>query len=740
MKPELLAPAGDFECIKQALYNGTDAIYLATDKFGARAYAKNFSLEELSKALILAHELNKKIYVTVNTMLKENEVNECKEYINTLYIMGVDGLILSDFSMINYVIKCCPNMEAHISTQAGLKDFFDVSFFKDLGAKRCVLARENTIEEIKKIKEKLDIELEVFMHGALCVSYSGGCLFSSLLSLRSGNRGRCSQNCRREYSLYKDDNLLGKGFFLSMRDLNTSNYLSDFSNIDSLKIEGRMKDSGYVKMVVSEYRKKLDDPNYKPRLLDTIFHRNYTKGFIFDEDKGNIVDINKHTNEGSFIGVVGKKYKDLTTLNLNKVLRLNDRIRLEGESDYYFTIDKMYNLNNKEITEGTNNVLVKIFKDFKEGTKIYKMVDSSIDLTITNKFKKGITIKCYGSIDKPLKLVTKINGIEFIGLSKDNFSESLNKPINEEMLFNQLNKLSDTSFYLEKIDYKLAPNLFMTISQINEARRNLINNISENFQYKRNDFNIDNAEIKDFKYIDNPITISAYCTSLEQYETCKKLGIKDIYYDSNYIAYVNPKYEATDDLVLVGNYGGIYKYKDKFIVSDYSFNVANSNTIYNLYEAGVNVVTLSAELSINNIKDIYNGYINNYKNKPNIEIITYGHQLLMTTKYCMLKRYNECSKCNNHIYYLKDEKNKFLTLRKNCTTYIYNEKALNLIDELDEITKYTNRIRLQFTIEKASEVEKIINNYKEKLNNMDTNKLYFDSNNETRGYYKREIL
>lgn len=741
MKPELLAPAGDFECFKQAIYNGADAVYLATDKFGARAYAKNLTLDELSKALILAHQLNKKIYVTVNTMLKESEVNDCKEYIKTLYTMGVDGLILSDYSMISFVIKQCPNMEAHISTQAGLKDFFDVAFFKDYKAHRCVLAREMNIDEIKKIKDEIDMPLEVFMHGALCVSYSGGCLFSSLLSLRSGNRGRCSQNCRREYSLYKGDNLLGKGYFLSMRDLNTSNYLDKFINynIDSLKIEGRMKDPEYVKIVVSEYRKKLDDNTYKPKLLDTIFHRNYTKGFIFNEDKGSIVDISKRTNEGALIGEIDKKQNDLTILKLNRVLRVGDRIRINDELDYYFTIDKLYNLKGFEIKESSDVALVKIYKDMNIGSKIYKMVDSSIDLTITNNQKKKIAIKCYGSENKPLKLVCKIDNKEFVGFSDDVLSIAKNKPIDSNTLYNQLSKLNDTSFYLDKIENYLQDNLFMTISQINEARRKLIDNFNNYYQNKREFIN-KNEEIIDYKYNDKPLSITAFCTTLEQYEACKKAGIKEIYYDSNYISYVNAKYSDINGLVLVGNYGGLYKYKNNFIVSDYSFNVANSESLYNLYNSGVNVATLSLELSINDIKNLYNGYINKYKTKPNIEIITYGHQLLMTTKYCMLKRYNECGKCDNNTYYLKDDKNKFLTVRRDCITYIYNEKALNLIDELNEITKYTNRIRLQFTVENENEVLNVINNYKEKINNMDTNKKYFDNKTETRGYYKREIL
>ena len=738
---ELLAPAGDFECFLQAIYNGADAIYLATDKFGARAYAKNFSLDELEKALILAHQLNKKIYVTVNTMIKESELLDCKKYIKTLYELGVDGLILSDNAIINYTLKHCPNMEVHISTQAGIKDLYDVSFFKDLNVDRCVIARETSIDEIKEIKEKIDMPIEVFMHGALCVSYSGGCLFSSMLTLRSGNRGRCAQNCRREYSLYRDDNLLGKGFYLSMRDLNTSNYLNELKkiNVDSLKIEGRMKDASYVKMVVSEYRKKLDNPNYIPKSLDSIFHRNYTKGFIFNEDKGSIVDISKRTNEGSYIGTISSKVGNLTKINLINSLKINDRIRIENELDYYFTIDKMYDLNKKEITSSTKDCLLNIFKDFKEGSKIYKMVDSSIDLTITDNMKKAIRIKCYGSIDKPLKLVCRIDNKEFVGFSSSNFIEATNRPIDSNTLFNQLKKLNETSFYLDGIDNNITDNLFMTISSINEARRNLINNMNEYYQNKRNDFIIDEA-IKPINNDLEGLELTCFCETKEQYDACVKCGIKDIYYDSNYINYVNPKYNDVKGLVLVGGYGGIYKYRGERIVSDYSFNVANSETIYNLLNNGVDIVTLSLELSNKEMKEIYTSFINKYNAKPSIEVVVYGHQKLMTLKYCMLKRYNECGKCDKHFYYLKDDKNKFITTRNNCITSIYNEKALNLIDELKEISKYTNRVRLTFSVETYEETLKIINNYKEKIYNIDTNKQYFNQNNETRGYFKREIL
>lgn len=742
MFTELLAPAGDLDCFKQAIYNGADAVYLATERFGARAYAKNLTLDELKIALSLAHQIGKKIYVTVNTELKENEVEDCKKYIKTLYELGTDGIIVADFSMINYIIKHCPNMEAHMSTQVGIKDLNDVYFFESLGAKRCVLAREVSFEEIKHIKEMTSMPLEIFAHGALCVSYSGGCLFSSMLTLRSGNRGRCAQNCRRNYKLYKDNKLVEEGYHLSMRDLNTSFYLKDLKNIgvDSLKIEGRMKDAEYVKIVVSEYRKKLDDPNYNPKALDTIFHRNYTKGFLFNEDKGNIVDITKKNNEGALIGSIDSKVGTLTKVNLTRSLKVGDRIRIASTEDYFFTVDSMFDLKNNEINSTNSSCLLNIYRTFDKGVSIYKMVDSSIDLTITNEFKRPIDIIAYGSVGEPLKLETTIDNRKFVSTSSSLFEQSKSRPIDTETLTKQLKKMQDTSMYLNKVINKLEGDLFMTISSINEARRNLVETITKYYQGEKNDF-IENIEIKKFNYPQSDLTLTAYCTTFEQVEACKELGIKVIYDESNYSPYVDALYKESGHTILVGSYGGIHYYKDKAkLVSDYSFNVCNSESIYYLHESGVDIVTMSLEMSYLEIRNVLDNYKSKFNSNPNVEIIVYGHQNLMTLKYCPLRRYKECGDCQNHKYELEDSYSRFPTSRKNCITHIYNDKALNLIDDLNDVLKLTNRIRLQFTIEDKAETIKVIKEYLEKINNPNINKSYFNKKMDTRGYYKREIL
>lgn len=738
MKTELLAPAGSFDCFKQALYNGADAIYLATERFGARAYAKNLTLDELQKALILAHSINKKIYVTVNTIIKENELEDAKMYLNKLYELGVDGVIVTDFALVNYIINNLSDMEAHISTQSGLKDLEDVRFFEDLGAKRCVLARENSFEEIKYIKNNSSMPLEVFAYGALCVSYSGGCLFSSLLSLRSGNRGRCSQNCRRLYQIYKDDKLFQDfGYHLSMRDLNTSSNFSKLKaiGIDSLKIEGRMKSEDYVKTVTSELRHKLDDDSYEPT-LDNVFHRNYTKGFIFGEDKSNIVDSSKRTNEGAYIGKILGYENNLAKIKLERPLAIKDRIRIEAKEDYYFTIDKLFNEAKKDTNEAKNICYINIYNKQPIGSKIFKMVDSSIDFSIDNKYKLPIIIKAFGKVGAPLTLTTTINGKAFNAKSESLILESLNRPLDKDSLFKQLSKLNETSFYLKDIEFNLANNCFMVIKDINEVRRNLINQIEDYFQYKRT---IKEKEIVNTKlnYSSDEFEFVAKCRTKEQYDALKELGINKIYYE-NYIPYVEAKYkDIENNYILAGNYGAMHYYKDKEITCDYSFNTINSEAIYNLLKFGARYVTLSLEMDYDLIKETTSSFKNKYGFNAPIEIVAYGRENLMTTKYCPLKKHGECGNCNKHQYYLKDEYAKFPIYHEGCITHIINDKPLNLVDDLDKLLPLTNKIRLDFTIESKDEVKEVINKFKNALNGK---KNQFDKENDTRGYFKRPIL
>ena len=251
MKKELLAPAGNFEALKAAIYNGADAVYLGGKKFGARKFASNFDENEMVEAINFVHLYNKKIYVTVNTIVYNDEIDECLNYIEFLHKNSVDALIMQDLGLISLVRKTFPSLEIHASTQAHNHNIENIKFLETLGVKRVVLAREVSIDEINKFDTNMDIE--VFIHGALCVSYSGCCLFSSLNGSRSGNRGECVGSCRLPYKLSDGKNIIKTegDYLLSMKDLCTAPYLKEIldSKIVSLKIEGRMKSPEYVGFV-----------------------------------------------------------------------------------------------------------------------------------------------------------------------------------------------------------------------------------------------------------------------------------------------------------------------------------------------------------------------------------------------------------------------------------------------------------------------------------------------------------
>ena len=306
MKVELLAPAGNMASAVAAINSGCDAIYLAGPQYGARAYADNFSLDELKEVIKFAHIRDKSVFVTVNTVLFEDEIKDAIKFLEFLYLNDCDGVIVQDLGLVEIILKKYPDMPVHASTQMNIHTFSQAKKLQELGFKRIVLARETPFEVIKEIKEKLSVEIEVFVHGALCVSYSGNCYFSSVVGKRSGNRGRCAQPCRMLYKL--DDNK--EKYYLSPKDLCTLEEIKRLVDIgvNSFKIEGRMKRSEYVGQVVSSYRKILDNKEYDLNKeindLKLIFNREFTKGFLFNEHNNKFINVENQNHQGIKIGKV----------------------------------------------------------------------------------------------------------------------------------------------------------------------------------------------------------------------------------------------------------------------------------------------------------------------------------------------------------------------------------------------------------------------------------------------------
>ena len=331
-RPEILSPAGNFEKMKAAILYGADAVYLSGKIFGMRAAADNFSIEELCEAVEYAHERSVKVYLTVNTMPRENEYSQLREYFENLKSIDIDALIIADVGVIQLAKEILPEIDIHISTQANSVSSADCRFWYSLGARRVVLARELTLEEIKEIKRNIpvDLEIECFIHGSMCVSYSGRCLLSGHMIGRDGNRGMCAQPCRwnytiRGYEITEEkrpefsiplEEINGETFIMSSKDTCTIEHVPELieAGIDSFKIEGRMKSAYYTAVVTNTYKMAIDsyfsgeykyDNNWY-RELTSVSHRDYHTGYYFTDSHldSNIAETTGYIKEKAYLAVV----------------------------------------------------------------------------------------------------------------------------------------------------------------------------------------------------------------------------------------------------------------------------------------------------------------------------------------------------------------------------------------------------------------------------------------------------
>lgn len=307
---EILAPVGNMDMLYAGIAAGADAFYLALDDFGARAYAENFTIDNIEEVIDYIHYFDRKVFITMNTLIKDSEMDKAISYIEKLYQYGVDGILIQDIGFYTIIRDQMPGLDFHASTQMAVRDYHGARALMDLGFKRIVIARETPIEEIRKIA-KLPCEKEVFVHGSLCVSYSGECLMSSYFGQRSANRGRCAGPCRQKYQLINNGKVYGDDYYLNMKDLNVIDNLDSLLElgIDCLKIEGRMKSPEYVYNSVVAYKKKVNGKYYDSEKLRDISNRGYTKGFIFDQRRDYILkegDI-KHRSVGIVDLIKNKK-------------------------------------------------------------------------------------------------------------------------------------------------------------------------------------------------------------------------------------------------------------------------------------------------------------------------------------------------------------------------------------------------------------------------------------------------
>ena len=504
-KPELMSPAGSWEALVAAVQNGADAIYMGGTKFNARRQASNFVEEALRKAVEYAHLYGVRIYITLNTLVKEKELEEWKAFLPELESLHVDGVIVQDLGGAGYIVQNHPNLSLHASTQMTIHQLEGVQVLEEIGFERVVAARELTLKELKNISENSDIELETFIHGALCVSYSGQCLMSSMLGGRSGNRGMCAQPCRLAYTLNKHKDPDNQPtYHISMKDLSTLEILDEIldAGVTGLKIEGRMKRAEYVAVVTREYRKALDSVlktgKYIPeesakKELEQIFNRGgFTKGYYYGTDHSDLYAREKPNHWGTYLGNVTRVDKGLVWVHLEDELDIGDGIEFwnqnqEGKrNENKGQLVSRLTWKGSQTDKGEKGRLIGISSSIhpSPGTQVYRTSRASqlkkAEESFQNPYGRKIPINAkvfvkMGTV--PVLVFQDFQGVEGKAVGNYEVQKAMNRALDEQTIREQLNRLGDTPFEIQSLELELGEDVFLPVSVLNQLRRDAANEL-----------------------------------------------------------------------------------------------------------------------------------------------------------------------------------------------------------------------------------------------------------------------
>ena len=784
-KVELLAPAGSLECLKVAIDNGADAVYIGGQSFSARAYAENFNDEEIIEGIKYAHIKGSKVYVTINTQIYNEELSELLEFTDFLYLNDIDALIVADFGLINLLKNRYPNLPIHVSTQFNAHNLWQVKLLESLNVDRVILARETELSTIKYIKANSDIELEVFAHGALCISYSGNCLHSSFIGKRSGNRGKCAQPCRMEYTLLDNDRpISSKKYLLSTKDLNTLENIDKLieANVSSLKIEGRMKSKEYVALVVKTYRDAIDN-YYANKVNDVdhlaienmklVFSRGFTNGFMFYEKNKDFTNTFRPSHIGVKIGKVVSIKNDKVQIKLSDNIKQKDKIAIVQDKfdDIRLFLSKIY-VKNKLVPQGFKDEIIELSINSKvsKDADVYKIIDNDLMESINDTYLKNVKriplrAKFVANVNEPMALILKDSNNHSVLVKSDYIVEkAINSPTSASKIEEQLSKLNNTSYSLSSLNILIDNEGIMPVKFINDLRREAVAKMDElrSKVYNRNKEEI-NDSIEYIKKIKtNGTQLKVKVHTLYQLEAISELaGISAIYYDDmatyeiakNKYPHLNiipvlsrilndrsKSASIQSNSYVINNYGDLIKHEDARLITDLYMNVANKHTLLSLCKYNVEAITLSSELNRHQIKELLEDFENDYGFVPPVEMVVYGHYQTMIMKHCFISKelgYDKkfCGACKNKKLALLDRMHYTfpITTDNDCNVTIYNSKAVHLIEYLDDILSMgIKNIRLDFSVENPQEVYEITKAY---LDMMTFNDYQLDLLDVTYGYY-----
>lgn len=744
--PELLAPVGSLDHLKTAINAGASSVYLSGKDYGARKFAKNFTLDEISEAVNTAHLYNVKVYVTVNTLIKEDEVEEVLNYLNNLHKIGIDAVLIQDLGLIDLINRYIPDLKIHGSTQMNLENQEKIDYIESKGVKRIVLPREMRKKEIENIKTNM--ELEIFAHGALCFSYSGQCLMSSFKGGRSGNRGTCAQPCRQKYKTNFSNH---HDYYLSPKDLCLFNRLEEIVKlgISCIKIEGRMRSKEYLAIVVSEYRKALNKlkshKKYNSDALSLVFNRGFSEGQfahkssrsiraghlglqigkILNQEQNQIavklkddLDIIPEKGDGLLININKEDYgfeisknPILTTLNHYKKGK-NKAIKDINRKDRVLLIKQVSqnkklpnNLNGADVYLSKRNKISKITKEIENKGKSY--IKSKLILTFSHK-KNFPQLKGTLKLPNNREITAEVKGTH-------PFEKPLKKAVSVETIKNQLSKLDNYPFEIIQMNVIYDGDLFIPISEINKLRRELLKKIEKEITVENKIIPVKLPEVEK-NDVKEGTGLSFYTTNLNHLKSLH--NVKRVYLeipaeDNNTSNKINISYmvnflKKAIEISYNKDYKLIWKWPD--IAHDATLKalnqvkgILNKNNIHleimspnfkgEYGPASLNITNSKTIESLNQYKLLtlspelrkkdYEGIIRNTKEPSKVELLVQGNIELMKTRQSLLSK-KEAKKVNNELILIDNKGNKF-SVNKNISNeelIIINNEELSLLKEI----------------------------------------------------------
>ena len=703
---KIVAPAGNMERFYSAISATADEIYLGLKGFGARRNAENFTVEELKKAIDYAHLRGSRIFLTLNTIMTNREIELLYSTLKDLYNYGLDAIIVQDLGYAEYLHKNFPSIEIHGSTQMTVANYYEINYLKELGFKRIVLPRELSFEEIKEIREHTDIELEVFVSGSLCISFSGNCYMSSFIGGRSGNRGMCAQPCRKEYKTSCGE----KSYFLSPKDqlygLDEIKKLQEIG-VESIKVEGRMKDVSYVYETVSYFRNLINGID-KEENTPKLFNRGYSKGYFYDNDKtimnrdysynmgekigevvGKSIRLDEDIVSGDGITFVSKDYKNLGGTYINKIVYKNEKLILN-------------------FPEGTKYIFRNYNKRLNdEISKKLKSIDKKLEINFdfTAKLNEKLILKIYLEDEKGNRI-----------LNLEEISETLTqkaqkRAINEEDIKEKLSEIGDSEFTVKNIKIDIDENIFIPLSELKNLKRNAVEKFREKIlSYFRRDLD---SELKEnnqeyFKLEiekDEPkdLEIRVIVSNGEQKNFLENIkneyNIKEIYYRTYDIAKQSMLGQHNLDNKLASNLYELLENKNSDVMLNWNMNIVNSYTISVLEKIGkLESFIVSPEINFSKIRELG-------KTRLKKALLIYSKLKGMTIDIDIADSKNEII--------TNKENDKFNIIKNEYGTEIFLDKPLNIINIMEDIKKLNvDIVVLEFTTETIEDIKKVLKQLK----------------------------